>query len=466
MSRGSHQLAVPSSDVHHPDPNVGQNANMQSHRPMIAAPRNSLDRRERGLIGLFLAVFIVKGILMAMFIPAWQGPDEPANFLAIANLASVERLEPAAVAVRSSVEASDFWRLRAWALDFDQPIYSGHEPSNTISLYNVVAIPAFGLGSLSSLEGSLMAIRVLSVCFGALTVWFVFLLARQLIIGGRSLPVLAASLVTLVPQFGFISSTVNKDSMTAALGAGALWGAVAWARSRSNVLLWTTGALVVAGILTKPSFSGLATGPALIIGTLLITLGRIRGPRKWALAVLGLVVGAGIVWQTNFPGYLSRIGRAEMEQAVRVTFRPATWWYVLPQAWGQFGWLNAPLPSILNVVLVGLTGAAAVGMAVLLVRRGRALLREDPEGAICIAGLLTAIAAMTASVMFAEVLFGTQARFWFPAIGAFAVLFPLGLAHLLPVLHRSLGVMAWFYLGVALNVLVFVRVFPDRFGVL
>lgn len=436
------------------------------------APSEADLRVDRWFLLLLAATFVLKGIAFALLVPPWQGPDEPANLGAIERVAQ-ERLDPAAggevsEAIKKSVRASDFWKLRAWPQDFDRRDEGGFLVSQSLTLYNFAVLPAYWIGSAGGIEGALYAVRLAGVLLGAGAVVLTFFLARELNAGPRALPHLASALVAFVPQFGFITATVNKDSLAALLGTAILWMT---ARSASRGLsvrrLLALASLLAAGVLTKPSLVALALPVAVVVALAAFRSGRAAvGLGLSAVGLLALAaLGRGRLASVERHFYFA--GRAELLESLRTAGRPSVWLYVLPQAWGHFGWVNAPLSPALYVVLFGLTAASAVGVAGFLLLRGRRLAREEPRALVILGGLILAIAAVTVAVMFAQVAFvATQGRFWFPAIGAFAVLFALGLATIAPTLASRNGVLVWVLAGAGLNLVVLLRDLPDRFGVL
>ncbi|MBC7223883.1 MAG: phospholipid carrier-dependent glycosyltransferase, partial [Anaerolineae bacterium] len=106
-------------------------------------------------------------------------------------------------------------------------------------------------------QGTVLAVhlaRLLSVVLGAGTVWFAYLLARELLPGRRYLPLAAAALVGFNPQFCFISGAVSNDSLITLLATVNLLCTVRYLlgrMGRRHVVLW--GGLLGLAALTKVS---------------------------------------------------------------------------------------------------------------------------------------------------------------------------------------------------------------------
>ena len=447
-------------------------------------PRN-LDRL---FLVLLVGAFVCQGLLFAALTPPWQAPDEPANLAAIARIAGVRSLGPSTDGVPNAIARSmiqnRFAGLVAWpglpplastaADDVSRERSWQGIWSRTVSLYNPVAVPVFVVGASHGILGAMYAVRALDIAFGALAVFFTFLLAKELRIGSPTLPMLSAAVVAFVPQFGFITSSVSKDAMAIALGTAALWLIAGTARRgvTARRLAWAA-VVVVLGAMTKPTL--LALGVPLLT-TAAIAVYQSAGPRRVRRAgLVSAVLGA--------PGLLvlllAAAGSHRGLDYVRVLIHstPTTVARTLGQrsflagfvttSWGNFSWLSAPLGSGVLVALTVLMGLAGVGLIRFASRSGRRLLQEDPPAVAILAGLVTAVVSLAAIVLAGQANgFGTQGRFAFPAIGAFGVLFALGLSTLAPVIRGRRGVLTAIVLASGFDLLLLLRQFPDRFNIL
>lgn len=431
-------------------------------------------------LAFLIGAFVIKGLLFALFIPPWQGPDEPANLAAIAQVGRAPGFDTTGPggfpdSIRESAKVTDYWRFRAWPWDFDPAAPEQDKEmffvSGTPSIYNYIAFPAFRAGASLGVLWAMYSIRLLSIIFGALTVLFVYLMTRDAKLGGKWLPILATSLVAFVPQFGFITSIVNKDSLATLLGTAFMWAVVSEVRQPGKKNLFLAAGLLTAAVLTKPSLLALGV-PALLA---LIGLGYRSVLKSRIRFVLGLSVLVGVVAllgltmvvrDSALARYLdwtsSLVGAPG---ALRAGADPGMWIYVLSQSWGDFGWLSAPLPRSVYIGLFLLTGFSIVGLAVFAVRQFRSLLRRDYRGLMVLLVLVSSVLSFAVVLAAAQASFGAQGRWWFPVIGPFAILFSLGLSTLVPRLMSVAGSALWIGSWLSLNLWVLVHQLPDRFGI-
>lgn len=442
-----------------------------SEAPKVDHPRGSRSTYEGIFVRSILLIFILKGLLYVLLLPAWQGPDEPANLSAVAKATPGTLLGPPQTkgvpeGIVQDVERSDFWKRRAWPTDFsgqDEAVF--HVDSN-FSLYYYVVAPAYLLGATQGAMGALYAVRLMSVLLGAVAVSLTFLLAKESFPDRPWVAPLAAATIALVPQIGFITAVVNKDALAIPLGAATLLVAVRILRLSGSGGRWAAVAgLLLAGVLTKPSLVALLV--PVVLALAMSSWGTLSRWSRLALTaalpvILAITVGVPLLLGRNSVfGDVFLIQRDSLIEGVSLVFSGEAWLYVLPQAWGHFGWVNAPLPTWLYLVLFALTAAAALGVLFTwLVRRDRALSKP----------ILTLTAAMLAFAfvtMFAQAAFvRTQGRFLFPVAPAFAALLALGMGVLVPWLRRPYGVAVWVGAGVGLNLWVLLVMFPARFGAL
>ena len=457
---------------------------------------------QRWCLGLLVAAFVGQGLLFITLTPPWQAPDEPSNLGAIARLAHVTNLGPTHRGVPDAIYYSEIqYRMAeviAWPPPALQPSAqplpvatpSGASPtapapvasppadtprfgmhSGTLSLYNILAVPAFVAGSPAGILGALYAVRALGVLLGALAVVFTFFLARELRLGGSVFPALAAAAVAFVPQFGFITASVNKDSLAAASGAAALWLIARMARRGVTPRgVTTAGAAVALGALAKPTLLALAV-PLAVTAALAASL---TGRRREATRLVGgiavalvLIGGAAAVLPVHALGYVRVLTHSHALAVAHVLTQRDVLIYTFTTFWGDFSWLNAPLSSLTYAGLFVLTVAAAAGVIRFAVRRGRALTVQDPAAVAILGGLVAAVAAFAGVIVVGQANgFGSQGRFLFPVIAAIAVLLALGFTHLFPALARRHGVVLALLAAGGFDLLILLRQFPDRFGIL
>ncbi|MCL4499383.1 MAG: glycosyltransferase family 39 protein, partial [Chloroflexi bacterium] len=140
----------------------------------------SPDRAQK-LAALLVVITLIKGLLFAALVPAWQAPDEPNYFKEIVSLA----------------ESGSFVSV------------TGHPP-----LYAVAAYIPYELAGAEQ-SNKVLAVRLLSVVCVSIAVYFTFKTARVVFPKEPFIQILAPAVATFNPQFTFIGASVNSDSMIA-----------------------------------------------------------------------------------------------------------------------------------------------------------------------------------------------------------------------------------------------------------
>jgi hypothetical protein len=343
---------------------------------------------------LLLLVYLVLGALFAIRTPPWQAPDEPAHYNYVRQL--VEGAWPVIEpgdwdqAYLSEVVGAEF----APSYPLDEITYEDWQPP----LYYLLQAPVYALSG-----GSLTAMRLLSVALGAGVVALAYVVGRAVF--GRVAPALAvAAFVAFLPQHLAILGSVNNDALSELIIAAILALLVTpWPAAPATRRLLALGLLLGAGFLTK----GQAYLMAPVVGVFLLVRYWPRPDRSWrpvrsiASALLWVFVPALLmgllVWGRNAAVYggLDVLARAAHDSVVVGQPRTAEWLAqyglggtlgrfvrtTFVSFWGQFGWMAAPLPGWMVTGLLALTGVAAVGLLLAVVKpQGSKLPRPVGEG--------------------------------------------------------------------------------------
>ncbi len=288
-------------------------------------------------------------------------------------------------------------------------------------------------------------VRVLSVFWGAVTVWLTGRLALQLWPGRFAVALLAMAFVAFLPQFLFVSSSVSNDIAATALSAGILvalgrflvetgepgqpahpyrWAAVvggllglAALVKMSLLILWPLVGLVLVlrALVDRPPGQGtLARSYLLLVATALV------------VAVPYLVRNWSIYGDPTALSQMDAVwGRREppLAWAETVTRLPNIW----TSFWARFGYGQIPVPNALYVAAAGLVLVALVGL-VLAWHQHRPLRRQmGLRFWLLVYGVLLSLAFLAAVIRYSQTSFnGDFGRFVFPALPAVAVLLALG----------------------------------------
>lgn len=431
--------------------------------------------RENRAIAVLIALYLVLGVIYSVVTPVFEAGDEIWHYPFVQFVAGGHVLP-----------VQDPARRDLWAQEGGQPpLYYALSAAATFWIdtrdlpdrlwrnpYAKVGIPlAYGNKNLivhTSAEDWLWhntplavhLIRFFSLLLGAGTVLLTYLLAKEVApplpphsttdnvtrADAERRPALvalfAAALVAFNPMFLFISASVNNDSLAVALASLALLLIVQLAtRGLAPRRLLGVGIVCGLGALSKVSDLGLVPLALLVAawvswskaerGSVVPRLARALRPFLLAafLIIFPALVIAGWWYVRNYVLYADPLafnvwlrisgGRAvpatiltliDEFQGFRISF------------WGNFGGVNLIAPDWVYALLDVITAAAAVGLAIGVVKRRLSWNMLIPALwlGIIIAGL----------VRWTLLTYASQGRLIFPAISSVAVLMAFGLASL------------------------------------
>ncbi len=353
---------------------------------MSSSSKNSVLSTQYSVLILILVGYFIVGGLFAIKTPAWQAPDEPAHYNYILQVASngcCPKIEPGDwdSVYLDQLKAAKFAPHLLAKLPTVQ--YEDHQPP----LYYLLEAPVFTLTN-----GSLIALRLLSLVMGAGIVLCAYGLVRVFLPEKPQVALGTAALVAFLPQHLAGLASVSNDALSNLLIAATLLGTVLYLKGEPSIKEWHLGLLVGLGLLTKVStlfligFVPLAivvrwwmdyepqvTGntlramakqvlpllaaffiPAIVLGGIwwihsIQTYGfpDLFGLRQHDKVVTGQPRTAELIAQIGFVGYL--------RTALQTTFN---------SFWGQFGWMGVPMPNWIYMVLLALMAVAGSGLVI------------------------------------------------------------------------------------------------------
>jgi len=432
------------------------------------------------LIVLVVGYLIVGG-LFAVYTPAWQAPDEPAHYNYAAQVAQngcCPTIEPGDwdSPYLETLKASRFAPEQLGNLSAVQ--YEDHQPP----LYYLIQAVIFRLTN-----GSLVALRLVSVLMGAGIVLCAYAMGRLVLPERPQTALAAAAFVAFLPQHIAILASVNNDALGNLLIALTMLGTVAYLKGL-NVKIWQLGVLVGLGLLTKVSTLFLVGLVPVAIGLKPLTpnpspsgrgeqephpqpLSNVeRGvkPAFRALAVFALpaLILGGIWWVRSISvyGFPDVFGLRQHDLVVADQARTADliaqvgWGQYLSTAlqttfnsfWGQFGWMGVPMPGWIYTLLLGLLLTCLTGY--LLPKSGEitavnTVSRRNLWIVLALWGILAVLAYIYYNTSFLQL----QGRYMFTGLIPFGLALALGLdgwrrwlAERIPVLKSAL----WVYVTV------------------
>ncbi len=413
--------------------------------------------------GLILALYFAAGITYSVVTPVFEAPDEIYHVPYVLHLVETGRLpiQDAAHPGLWEQEGSQpplYYALAAlwsgWIRADDLEAVRALNPHARVGVAlaqdnrNMVVHPA---PERFPWHGTVLAVhwmRLLSLLLGGGTVWCTYALGRRIAPARPEMALGAMALNASIPQFLFISASVNNDNLITLLASLALWQMVrlmqvgaSWRRG-----LWL-GATIGLACLAK--LSGLAL---LALAALVLALEAWRaasGSSRWrralchmALVLAPVVLIAGWWYLRNLRLYGDLTGLGAMLDIFGRRARPPTLVELLGEFqglrisfWGLFGMVNILMrPRWVYPVLDLATLAAAAGLVRGALQRCSA--HSTPEHSMPWHGTpwrgtpwreITLLAAWTVAVCAALVRWtmmtkATQGRLLFPAIGAICLL--------------------------------------------
>lgn len=302
--------------------------------------------------------------------------------------------------------------------------YAGVAATQPPLYYALQAVP-YSLGAGGTLLDRIELMRLLSALIGGLTALFTFLFIRETLprtpwawaVGGLG--------VALVPLFGFMSGSVNPDSMLFAVTAALFYGlARGFRRGLTRTHAIVLGGVIAIGLLTKLNFVGLAPGALLGLIVLSVRAARTQGRASYvslasALAVaispVALYVAAHVVSGAPALGIVSRtISKTPSSLLGEMSY---IWQFYLPrlpgmhddlpgifstrQIWfdgyvGLYSWLDTPFPGWVYELALILAALIVISCLHEMIARARALRARVAELIVyCVmcAGLIVLIGA-------------------------------------------------------------------------
>src|SRR5215203_44258 len=437
-------------------------------------------------ITVLLILYAVKQIFSVAAYYPFSGHDELAHFSYVRTLASEGRLPqlPDLKTWRAGLNGGDppptdeipaelypFCRFALdWYCDPDSPRWGANPPrivtvpgmgyfpsgyqyaANHPPLYYATMVPLYAASSAASPVTQQYLLRLAAIPFGLVTVYAAYRATRSLFPGDAFLTVTVPAFVAFQPQVSYEAAMVNNDIVAIALTSLIVWGLITGLKERFPVRL--CAALGVA-----LGFDLLAKGTAITVAPIIAAAVVLStGWRDWrGLLTRGAAVGVPAILLST-PWYLflyrtygdfSGLGRVQelqywngpMGSFFELLVDPEFIVNRFRETWGEFGWRQIHLRSQLLWAIAIPTILAVAGLTLYAFKvwrrppssRGDPVMQPEPwQTNALIVLVLTCIVAYLAVVQFGTSFALSQARYYFPAVNAGALLVMLGLRTLLP----------------------------------
>lgn len=395
-----------------------------------------------------IAVGFMVGLIYAFTTPLWQAPDEPSHFGYIEHIDRTHALpSPLEAKIPSPVQAKARenlnWPVVKTPLPSKPKVLPAEEFAYRDLMYTANHPPLYYLSSATfarvgaglagdRLTGLAYGARVFSALLIGLTVGIGFLCARLTGLS-RANALLVASLLILQPQYMFIASSINNDSLVILLWTVFVYLILREIRRPDSSHPLAVGTILGLGLLTKITF--FLALPLTVIGFSLADRSRSRRePRRRAAVAIALALSISGWWfvgniiKYGSPWYIiggTGLGPASLSEffSLSLFYR---WLYT--SYWGYFGWMEKPLPGAVYRALGVMVLMSAVGVAGMLARSHP---RKESRRVVLFL-ILSSTILFAGAAWFRIVAQTGQGRYLFPSIVPSTILLWVGLRWWVP----------------------------------
>jgi hypothetical protein len=342
----------------------------------------------RVLLALIVLVYLVIATLYAVKTPAWQVPDEPAQYNYMAQVyknGCCPKMEPGDWD-NDYLETIKAARFAPSTLGrFDAIQYEDHQPP----LYYLLVLPVYAVSG-----GSLTLLRLVSVLMGAGVVILAWAAVQTVFPAQPWLALATAAFVAFLPQHVFMMSGVENDSLAELIVALTLFLSMVYISGKRQIHPLILGLLMGAAFVTKLTVYLPVVG---VIGLAVLLrarrecwpMGRLIRQAAWVL-VPALLIGS-VWWARNIITYGSVADfMVQKTHDAVVVGQPRTDDYQAQHGgvggwlrdgvsitfhsfWGQFGWMGVPMPDPFYTGLLAFTVFVIIGALIAAIRWHRAL---------------------------------------------------------------------------------------------
>lgn len=342
---------------------------------------------DRVLIALLLIAYTVTALAYSVYVPIYEAPDESGHFDLIAHIINTRSLPLQSLTARNYAhhpplyygiaalpvalaDVNDVASMPQLNPDFawpgqDGPAVAFHHTAETFPFAGRV------LG--------IHLARAVSLLAGLLTVGLTLAIGRLLFPNRRQISLMAAVLVAFNPQFLFVTSSVNNDSLLIATMTGTMWQLIRTIRHSESAKQWAwLGVWAGAAILSK------STG-VVIVGVVFLYWLYLWARSGFQVSALknGLVLSAtmalvsGWWFVRNQLLYGDPLGWNFYQQAWEINLRTTPFtlsdlWPLLrtqfESFWGVFGWMNIYLAEWYYWGAAAILALGLIGCALALVK--------------------------------------------------------------------------------------------------
>ncbi|NHN34256.1 DUF2142 domain-containing protein [Paenibacillus agricola] len=339
------------------------------------------------IISIILFILFIKSLVWMVVIPPFQTPDEPAHFSYIQYLSESKKIPLIGKSLGYSHELNsahnilnvnriawvgDKMDIRNYKIMSDFKVLPEHKQSSGSSpaasyspLYYSIGSLAYTLFNSFSILVRVYAIRLVSVLFGLLTVYFTYLIGRKI---RPSSPMFASCLSLMVglhPMFSLVSISVNNDALLNLFAVLTIYRLLHMKIEAKQMV--GMGVLLGLGLLIKPT--SIFVVSAALFFTLVIIIREKIQLRKAVNHYLRLVIPMLIIYSPwaifSYVHYKSILGGKGL-QPMGDTTRTLVFYFAesfnisrlrdiwIKMFWADFGWTNVLFDSFIMYKLIAL----------------------------------------------------------------------------------------------------------------
>jgi 4-amino-4-deoxy-L-arabinose transferase-like glycosyltransferase len=421
-------------------------------------------------------VYVAKQLVYVVAFPPFTGHDELAHYSYIRTVATEARL-PVMFKDTLPMELAQYCMYALdWCAEGNAvgPQYAAAHPP----FYYLLMAPLYWAIDGLSPEQQQYLLRVAAIPFGLATVLLAYLLAAALFPRDAFLAVTVPTLVAFQPQVSYVAAMVNNDIVCIALYSLMLYLVIIGLRdgfpTRTCVLL---GAAMGLSLLVKGT--ALTAVPTIAVAVVLAV--GWRNLRGWLARGTLIAFPAAVLavpWYAflhDTYGDINTLSQlAKLQESwnrphgdfLSLLFSRDFAGLRFRETWGEFGWRRIPLPTgmLLCIALPLVIALGGLGRYALRISGVVRWTEKNPvlrparwQMAGLLMLLLTCVVSYLAVVQFGTQFALTQARYYFPAINAGALLVMLGLGEAIPARYHQHGQAAVFLALFALNLMIFTQ---------
>jgi 4-amino-4-deoxy-L-arabinose transferase-like glycosyltransferase len=427
--------------------------------------------RRRGFPNILLAALLLIYAALATWysltIPLGEAPDEVDHYRVVRYLVAHRHL-PSSEEEHEAAQPPLYYLMGAaltfWISDhvpFTPLANADFDPCDPLAPDNLLLHPAYEAWPFRGWVLAWHLARLVSVGFGALAVWAIYRLGRELFPDRPEIGLGMAALTAFTPQFLFMTAVFNNDNAATALSALVLWQLAALLRHNtlSARRLALLGLLLGLGLLSKSNL--LALVPIVALAILLVWWVH-RPHRTKALLSAGLLTFglagllSGWTYVRNLvvfgdPLGLSFVLATNPLRQGPLTFDVLAWLFRGLSRSFWLGWIGIELDSWIYPIIHALCLVGLLGLIVWLVLQRRQI-AAHVRWTLALLGLHLVL-TLAWLIRWTAIVEGTdQGRLIFPLLPLVMLVLVAGLVIWLPQKLRAWGtgslVAAWLALAV------------------